>query len=121
MITKRSFGQLPSGESIDEYTLANGVGSLLKIITYGAIVTELHMPDRHGRNADVVLGFSQLKPYVSGHPYFGCIAGRVAGRLTRGRFSLDGTDYTLAINDPPNHLHGGNVGLDKRVWTADQV
>ena len=96
-------------------------GLLLKVITYGGIVTQLHVPDRKGRTADVVLGFDNLEQYLAGHPYFGCITGRVAGRLTHGKFSIDGKAYSLAINDPPNHLHGGKNGFDKRVWHAEML
>lgn len=110
---------MPTGERVDEYTLANKHGLSVKVITYGGIVTQLHVPDRNGQLADVVLGFDNLEQYLAGHPYFGCITGRVAGRLTSGRFSLDGKDYKLAINDPPNHLHGGKRGFDKRIWRAE--
>ena len=118
MIESREFGKTPAGERIDEYTLTNGNGLSLAVITYGGIVTQLHVPDRQGGMSDVVLGFDHLEQYLAGHPYFGCITGRVAGRLTRGRFSLDGKAYALAINDPPNHLHGGRTGFDKRIWMA---
>jgi aldose 1-epimerase len=121
MISKKNFGRLPAGEAIDEYTLSNTHGLTAKVITYGGIVTELHVPDRHGKSVDVCLGFSSLEGYLAGHPYFGCIVGRVAGRLTHGKFSLDGKSYTLAVNNAPNHLHGGKVGLDKRVWSAEIV
>ena len=118
MIQKRSFGETPSGERIDEYALTNKNGLCLKVITYGGIVTQLWVPDREGRLADVVLGFGNLDQYLNGHPYFGCITGRIAGRLTQGKFSIDGKSYQLAINDTPNHLHGGMVGFDKRIWNA---
>jgi aldose 1-epimerase len=121
MIEQRVFGKMPSGEQIDEYTLTNAKGLSLKVITYGGIVTQLHVPDQRGRLDDVVLGFDRLEPYLAGHPYFGCITGRVAGRVTGGKFSLGGKDYTLAINDPPNHLHGGRTGFDKRVWRVESV
>jgi aldose 1-epimerase len=119
MIQKRAFGKMPTGECIDEYTLTNNHGLAVKAINYGGIVTQLHAADRHGRTADVVLGFSNLDQYLAGHPYFGCITGRVAGRLTRGKFSLDGKGHDLAVNDPPNHLHGGCTGFDKRVWRTE--
>jgi aldose 1-epimerase len=121
MITQKTFGRLPSGEAVDEYTLGNSRGLTAKVITYGGIITELHAPDRHGRTADVVLGLPSLDGYLAGHPYFGCITGRIAGRLTSGKFMLDGKSYSLAINNAPNHLHGGNAGLDKRVWSAAVV
>jgi aldose 1-epimerase len=96
-----------------------GSGGLeLEVITYGGIVTRLLAPDRDGRLADVVLGLSDLESYLAGHPYFGAITGRVAGRITGGRFTLDGKTYELARNQVPNHLHGGLEGFDKKIWTA---
>ncbi len=121
MITKRNYGRLPSGEAVDEYTLSNSRGLSAKVITYGGIITELHVPDRHGKSADICLGLPLLDGYLAGHPYFGCITGRVAGRLTSGKFTLDGRSYSLAINNGPNHLHGGDIGLDKRIWSSETV
>ena len=112
---------MPTGECIDEYILTNAHGLSLMVITYGGIVTQLHVPDKNGRMANVVLGFDNFEQYLAGHPYFGCITGRVAGRLTRGKFSLDGKNHSLAINDPPNHLHGGKTGFDKRIWRAEII
>jgi aldose 1-epimerase len=119
MNKQRLFGTMPTGEPVHEYTLANARGVSVKIINYGGIITQLHVPDRDGQFADVVLGFDNLGQYLAGHPHFGCITGRVAGRITKGQFSLDGVDYKLAINNPPNHLHGGRLGFDKRLWTVD--
>ena len=100
------------------YTLTNKNGLIAKISNYGAIVTELHVPDRAGRLADVVLGFDNLDGYLAGHPYFGAIVGRVANRIRNAEFTLEGMRYTLAANDTPHHLHGGRTGWDKIVWTA---
>ena len=121
MIERRDFGTLPTGERVDAFTLTNARGLSMRVITYGGIVTHLNVPDRDGKFADVVCGFDALDGYLAGHPYFGCIAGRVAGRITRGRFTLDGVEHSVAINDPPNHLHGGRVGFDKRLWTVGDV
>ncbi len=96
----------------------NAQGLTLRFITYGGIINELHVPDRHGVQADVVLGFSELAGYLGPHPYFGIITGRVAGRITGGRFTLEGRKYELLVNNPPNHLHGGALGFDKRLWKA---
>jgi aldose 1-epimerase len=90
-------------------------------MTYGGIVTSLHVPDRNGQLDDVVLGFHDLDSYVAGHPYFGAITGRIAGRVSGGGFTLEGRRYDLVKNDGPNHLHGGLRGLDKRVWRAEPV
>jgi aldose 1-epimerase len=114
----RVFGQLPSGEKVRAWTLPNAGGAALEVIEYGGIVTRLLVPDRSGRLADVVLGFDSLAPYLGPHPYFGVIAGRVAGRISGGAFSLGGQTHQLARNDGPNHLHGGHVGFDKRLWRA---
>ncbi len=117
-IQKVSFGRLPDGTAVDLYTLTNATGVVAKITNYGTIVSELHVPDRQGNLADVVLGFDNLGQYLKGHPYFGCTVGRVANRIARGRFTLDGKVYQLAVNNGPNHLHGGIKGFDKAVWTA---
>ena len=100
------------------YTLTNKNGLIAKVSTYGAIVTELQVPDRNGRLADVVLGFENLDGYLAGHPYFGAIVGRVANRIRNAEFALEGARYTLAPNDKPHHLHGGRRGWDKIVWNA---
>lgn len=121
MPTPRKFGTLPDGRIVRSWSLANAAGASLDVIEYGGIVTHLRMPDRAGRLADVVLGFDTLEPYLARHPYFGVIAGRVAGRVTDGRFQLDGQTHELARNDPPNHLHGGSVGFDKKLWIAGPV
>ena len=118
MITSREFGRLPSGEAVDLYELRNASGAAVSILTYGGIVQALRVPDRAGELADVVLGFPELAGYLERHPYFGCITGRVAGRITGGRLRVGGRDYQLAVNDPPNHLHGGVHGLDRRLWAA---
>ena len=103
------------------YTLTNKNGLIARISNYGAIVTELHVPDRNGRLADVVLGFENLDGYLAGHPYFGAIVGRVANRIGNAEFALEGSRYTLAANDKPHHLHGGRKGWDKVVWDAKPV
>ena len=117
-VTSEAFGHTSDGEPVDRFTLVNGNGLVARIITYGALLTELHVPDRHGRLGDVVLGFDRLENYLKGHPYFGCTTGRYANRIAKGRFTLNGKEYQLATNNGPNHLHGGVVGLDKRVWNA---
>jgi aldose 1-epimerase len=91
------------------------------VISYGAIITELHVPGSDGRMADVVLGFDGLEPYVSDNPFFGCVVGRFANRIAKGRFTLDGKTYNLARNNGENCLHGGIRGFDKAVWTATAV
>jgi len=90
-------------------------------MTYGAIVTEIDVPDRNGKLADVVLGFDDLQGYLGSHPYFGAATGRVANRIAKGEFSLDGKEYKLAVNNPPNTLHGGLKAFDKVVWKVEDV
>ena len=120
-IQKSSFGKLPDGTAVELYTLTNKNGLSAKITTYGTIITELHVPDRRGRLGDIVLGFDNLGQYLQKHPYFGATVGRVANRIAKGRFTLDGVTYQLAVNNGPNHLHGGLVGFDKKVWKAEPL
>ncbi len=116
-LSQRSFGKTADGQDVTEFTLVNA-GITAKVINYGALLTELHVPDAAGKTADVVLGFDNLKQYETESPYFGCTTGRVANRIAKGKFTLDGKEYTLAINNPPNTLHGGTVGFNKKVWAA---
>jgi aldose 1-epimerase len=106
---------------VEAWTLTGRGGLELEAITYGGIVTRLLAPDRNGNAGDVALGFNDLDSYLGGHPYFGAITGRVAGRISDAAFTLDGNTYRLARNDPPNHLHGGVEGFDKRLWKATPV
>jgi aldose 1-epimerase len=115
-ITKKPYGKMPDGTEVDEYTVTNKNGLKMKVISLGGIITELHVPDKAGKLADVSLGCSNLADYLGGHPYFGAIIGRVGNRIAKGKFTLDGKEYTLATNNEPNHLHGGKVGFDKVVW-----
>ena len=117
-IAKQSFGKTGDGESVDIYTLTNSRGAEAKITNYGGIVTSLKVPDRRGKLDDIVLGFDNFDAYLKGHPYFGAIIGRYGNRIAKGRFTLDGIEYKLAVNNGENHLHGGIKGFDKVVWTA---
>src|SRR5436189_288148 len=92
-----------------------------KVITYGGIVTELLAPDRDGKMDNVVLGFDNLKDYLAGHPFFGALAGRVANRIAKAKFTLDGKEYKLAANNGPNSLHGGKKGFDKVWWNIEKL
>jgi len=118
-ITKEIFGLVDTTE-VYLYTLTNKNGMQVKITNYGGIVTSIICPDREGNMADVALGFDELQPYLDGHPYFGCIVGRYGNRIAKGKFTLEGEEYTLAINNGPNHLHGGIKGFDKHVWKAKE-
>lgn len=119
-VTMRKIGTTPDGTAVSVCELQNG-HLTVKVMTYGAIVTEIDAPDRNGRVADVVLGFDNLEGYLGTHPYFGATVGRVANRIARGKFTLDGKEYTLATNNGPNALHGGLKGFDKVVWKAGPV
>lgn len=118
-VIKQAFGKTPDGAAVELYTLTNTNGMTAKVMTYGAILTELDVPDRDGKLGDVVLGFDNLKDYLAGHPYFGATVGRVANRIAKGRFKLDGKEYKLATNNGPNALHGGVKGFDKVVWRGE--
>jgi aldose 1-epimerase len=120
-VRKMAFGKTKEGTPVDLYVLTNGKGMTAKVITYGAILTELDVPDRNGKSADVVLGFDDLDGYLAGHPYFGATVGRVANRVAKGKFTLAGKEYKLAVNNGPNALHGGLKGFDKVVWKAEPL
>ena len=119
-VERMEFGKTPDGKTVDLYVLNNGRVTV-KVMTYGGIITEVLVPDRHGKVADVVLGFDSLDGYLSKNPHFGAITGRVANRIAKGRFTLDGKEYKLALNNGPNSLHGGLKGFDKVVWKAEDV
>jgi aldose 1-epimerase len=115
-IIKESFGSV-GGPPVDLYTLKNSAGMEVKIITHGGIIQQVIVPDRRRRMANVTLGFATLDDYVTKNsPYFGAIVGRYGNRIAGAQFTLDGDVYTLAANNGPNSLHGGNVGFDERVW-----
>ncbi|MGB5633604.1 MAG: aldose epimerase family protein, partial [Waterburya sp.] len=122
-VTKIEFGQTQDGQKVELYTLTNTNGLVAKITNYGAIVTELHLPDNKGKLDDVVLGFDSLDDYLvaNRHLYFGAVVGRVANRIKDARFTLDGQQYSLAANANPHHIHGGNQGFDKVVWSAEPI
>jgi aldose 1-epimerase len=115
------FGTLPDGTRIEMFTLTNAHGAIARVITYGATLTELWMPDRAGKMGDVVLGFDNLQGYLGKHPWFGATVGRVANRIAKGKFTLDGKEYSLEINDPPNNLHSGSHDLSRVVWKAEPL
>ncbi|MER3375123.1 MAG: aldose epimerase family protein [Allomuricauda sp.] len=118
-VGKSAFGEMPNGEKVDKYTLSNENGMEVDVITYGGIITRWTAPDKNGNYQDVVLGFNDLESYFGDVPYFGALVGRYGNRIAKGQFSLDGETYTLAKNNGPNHLHGGNKGFDKVVWNAE--
>lgn len=115
--------QVEDFDSIQLYTLTNSKGMQVKVTNYGAIVTSIVVPDRDGKLADVALGYDRVEDYINAvdKPYFGAVVGRYGNRIAKGSFTLNGEVYTLAINNPPNHLHGGIIGFDKVVWDAKSV
>ena len=112
---------LVKAQKMDLYTLKNRGNMEVQITNFGGIVTSIKVPDRSGRVADVVLGFKNLDDYLKPHPSFGTAVGRFANRIARGRFTLNGVEYKLAINNGENHLHGGIKGFDDVFWTAEQI
>ena len=119
-IEKTAFGKTADGVEVDLYTLTNAKGMVLKMTNFGAIVVSLEVPDRDGKLANVNMGFSTLDGFLGKTPYFGATVGRYCNRIAGGKFTLDGKEYTLATNDNgKNHLHGGNVGYNKVVWSAE--
>ena len=118
-VTRAPFGTTADGTAVEVFTLINANGLELRAITFGGIITSLKVPDRTGAMGDIVLGFDSLDGYLKGHPFFGAIIGRYGNRIARGRFLIDGHEYTLATNNGPNHLHGGPRGFDKQVWSAE--
>lgn len=119
--TQTPFGTMPDGRKVDVVTLDDGHGFTARIISLGASLQSLMLPDRHGKLADVVLAYPDLKDYLAKPQYFGASVGRYANRIAKGRFTLDGKTYQLTINDGPNTLHGGVKGFDKVVWKIVKV
>lgn len=120
-ITKEAFGTLADGQQADLFTLTNVDSMVVQITNYGGIITKWMAPDKNGQMADVVLGFDSLSAYVKNNPFFGALVGRYGNRIAKGSFTLDGKTYPLVKNNGPNHLHGGTVGFDKKIWKAEEV
>lgn len=120
-IAKSSFGKTASGETVTLYTLTNSQGNTVKMIDYGAIIVSIDVPDKTGKLANVNAGFNSMDGYMMSHPYFGATVGRFCNRIAKGKFSIDGKEYTLATNNGPNHLHGGKVGFDKLMWKVTEL
>ncbi|MBA2278781.1 MAG: galactose mutarotase [Chloroflexia bacterium] len=119
-IAREPFGSL-DGQPVDQYTLSNGHGTEVAVLTYGAVIQAVRVPDRAGNVANVCLGFDNLDDYVAKSPYFGAVIGRVGNRIAGGAFTLEGTRYQLSVNQPPNTLHGGEKGFNAFVWEAREV
>lgn len=117
--TKMAYGKTPDGTAVSEYSLSNDNGMVVKVIDYGAIVTEVWASDRDGKMADIVLGYDKLEDYIAVTPYFGAVVGRYGNRIAEGIFEINGESFTLAVNNGENHLHGGLIGFDKVVWKSE--
>jgi aldose 1-epimerase len=120
-IIREPFGKAPDGTPVELFTLKNKNGVEIQITNYGGIVTTLNIPDGQGEKVDVVLGYYSLDKYIEKSPSFGCLVGRYGNRIAKGKFILDEVEYNLAINNGPNHLHGGKIGFDKRVWEPETI
>jgi len=118
-VTAKPFGKTADGRTIQLYTLTNASGMQVALATFGGTVIRLLTPDRAGHPGDVALGFSTIEPYSTQSPYFGALIGRYANRIGKGRFTIDGKTCQLAKNNGPNSLHGGVMGFDKQLWTAE--
>ncbi|TMI87994.1 MAG: galactose mutarotase, partial [Bacteroidetes bacterium] len=118
MTEKTLYGMI-GADSVFQYTLTNKNGMVVKILNYGGTVTDIITADKNGKMGDVVLGYDSLSGYrQTGNPYFGCLVGRYGNRIANAKFTLDGKEYTLAVNNAPNTLHGGLKGFDKVIWTV---
>ncbi len=115
----RPFGTLPDGRTVEVHRLANDVGMAVEVLSYGAILHRVEVPDRTGAVLDVALGLSTLDDYVHRSPYFGAVVGRFANRIADGTFVIDGATYLVPVNEPPTSVHGGLEGFDKKVWRAE--
>ncbi len=120
-VERARFGGLPDGREVYVYTLTNRNGMQARIMNYGATLISLTAPDRNGVYRDVLLGFDTLEGYLTGQPYMGAVIGRVANRIAGGHFTLAGDHFVLAVNNGPNHLHGGMSGFDKALWRSRKV
>ncbi len=115
------FGKMTNGQTVDLYTLSNHNGMTVKITNYGGRIVAIIVPDREGKEADVVLGFDNLNGYLGNNPFFGALIGRYANRIGDAEFTLDGKVYHLPANDGKNCLHGGPNGFDKQYWKAREL
>ncbi|ACB96637.1 aldose epimerase family protein [Beijerinckia indica] len=120
-IVREHFGHLPDGATVERVRLCGRNGFELAVITFGATVQSLHVPDRTGRCADIVLGHDDFAPYFAHRRYFGATIGRYANRIAHGSFLLDGRRFQVTANDGVNSLHGGVAGFDQRLWSIEAL
>ncbi len=120
-VSREAFGTMPDGRLVERVRLRGSGGFEVCIVTYGAAIQALFVPDRDGKLADVVLGHDTIEPYLACRRYFGATVGRYANRIAGGAFTLDGMSYSVALNDGPNGLHGGLEGFDRKLWIIEEV
>ncbi|WP_370479211.1 aldose epimerase family protein [Tamlana flava] len=120
-ITKSDYGIMPDSTTVEQYVLKNANGVEMSVITFGGRITSLKVPNKNGEFENVVLGFDNLDDYLKDNPFFGALIGRFGNRIAKGKFTLNGEEYTLATNNGENHLHGGVDGYDRVVWTAEPI
>ena len=123
-ITSKTFGKTKDGQEVDLFTLENDKKVCISISNYGALITSVYAPDKNGKTENIVCGFEKLDNYLSeaylgSYPYFGCLIGRFGNRIANGKYTIDGVQYSGAINNGPNHLHGGLIGFDRKIWTTE--
>jgi aldose 1-epimerase len=125
-ISKSLFGKTNEGVDVELFTLSNDNQVTVKITNLGAIITSIVTSDKNGKLDNIACGFDRLENYLSSeylgsYPYFGCVCGRCCNRIDQGKFTIEGKNYSLAVNNGPNHLHGGLIGYDRRLWTAETI
>ena len=125
-VTSKTFGTTKDGQTVQLFTLSNDNQIVVNVTNYGGIITSIEMPDKNGKMGNIVCGFTKLEEYLdeyylSNYPYFGALIGRSGNRIAKGKYSIDGMEYTGAVNNGPNHLHGGLIGFDRRVWTPEII
>ena len=120
-IVKKPFGTMPDGTAVSSYIMTSDSGCVAEVLDYGVTIRTLLVPDQDGRLLDVVLGYDTLEEYRANDGYLGATVGRYANRIEKGKFTLNGQDYTLAVNNGPNHLHGGLSGYSDKVWAAEEL
>ena len=120
-IEKNYFGTLSDGREVFAYTMKNTNGMSVKILTYGGAIAEIRVPDKNGCFSDVVGGYDDIRSYEFAEGYQGALIGRFGNRINKGKFTLDGADYSLFINNNDNHLHGGEYGYNSKIWDAEAI
>ena len=118
MIKRELFGKMPDGRDVFAYTLTNAFGANVKVVTLGATIVSINVPDKENMYADVICGYDDVNSYLTNSGYQGAIIGRFGNRINNSKFTLDGVEYSLYNNEGNNHLHGGKEGFDKKIWNA---